>query len=59
MADTVEWLRGIAAYVARAQSRHIAGLLLHIRERCAVGNLRAGSCRTSEHRPLGTQGNKL
>ena len=32
MVETVEWLRGAAAHVDRAQSRHIARFFLHIRE---------------------------
>ena len=56
MVETVEWLRGAAAHVDRAQSRHIARFFLHIREHRDFGNLRPGSGRPGKHPALDVPG---
>ena len=45
MTSAVEWLRGAATYVARAEPSHIVRLLLYIREHSFAGGLCAGSGR--------------
>lgn len=45
----VEWLRRIITHVARAESRHIARLFLHIRKCRTFGDIRAGLGWTGRH----------